>query len=128
MVSTKITDFQVSWTADHEQYFQGHGISEAKWTHCAIGVGETMREALDDALETLSMAYNIDTSNNDWMEGLEDKIITELISQVREPEMLDWNISDARAGYCENAECSNEDCAVCAGEWHYYVMVDVKVE
>ncbi len=49
-----IKEFSVSFQADHEQYWQGHGIACTNYTHCATGCGETLRDAFEDALEDLS--------------------------------------------------------------------------
>jgi len=43
---------------DAEQYFQGCGASFTEFDECATGIGDTAREAFDDALESLAQ--------NDW--------------------------------------------------------------
>jgi hypothetical protein len=35
-------------------YFQGHGIAFTKWADCATGIGDTLIDALNDALESLA--------------------------------------------------------------------------
>ncbi len=153
----RIAEFRVSWTADHEQYFPGHGIAFTDWTHCAVGCGETLRESFEDAVGELDFDSPIDRTQYNEM-------LAELTTQVQEPEMLDWDIVKAECdeegehektcptcdGYnavhadefettgsltdCETCDGGgtvtdeDPDCAVCAGEWHYYVMIDVKVE
>ena len=150
----KITSFNVSWTADHEQYWQGHGIAFTNYTHCAIGCGETLREAFGDALEDLAQQDITDADNFDMFEK---EMLAELASQVKEPELLDLDIVQ---GYCpdkgdhkrecphsnpapndpmDHSDCEycddseevtdeDPDCAVCAGDWHFYVSIDVTVE
>ena len=135
----KIEEFRITWTADHEQYFQGHGIACTDYTHCATGYGNTLRDALEDALESLAQqSFDID-------KDLEAAMLEELESQVEKPELLDMDIVEAYCTDehtieyhyddcpedCESEACFIEDddpdCSVCAGEWHYYVMVDLKV-
>lgn len=129
----KITDFSVSWEADHEQYWQGHGIAFSDYDECATGCGETLREAFEDALDSLAQ--------NDlrFTDEQEKALVEDLVSQVKDPAMLDWSIDNPRSGYCDfvakedgtedhQTEEHIEDCAVCAGDWHYYVNIDVKVE
>lgn len=145
-----IESFNVSWQADHEQYYRGHGIVFTEYTHCATGVGETLREAFEDSLEQLADSDGLDYTG--YLAPLEDAMLAELTAQVKEPEMLDWTVVQ---GYCDAPECckcglqihdtefmdedepyhimcpmDNDDaeCAVCAGEWHYYVSIDVRVK
>ena len=48
-------DFEViDHGVDHEQYFQGCGVSCTEFTACATGVGESAHDALEDALESLA--------------------------------------------------------------------------
>ena len=153
MAKTKrIMDFRVNWVADHEQYYQGHGIAGPgmeHWTHSATGNGNTLRDAFEDALEGLAQQdIDVDgmvkvatkTASPDWFGpsvdvAFEDAVLAELTEQVKEPEMLDWDIADHRTGYCEcktaeqiEAHEDDSQCAVCAGEWYFYVNVDVRVE
>jgi len=41
---------------EHEQYFQGCGVSFTPYTDVATGIGSDAREAFEDALESLAMA------------------------------------------------------------------------
>lgn len=41
---------------DGEQYFQGCGVAYTEFSYVATGIGETAREAFDDALEGLAQA------------------------------------------------------------------------
>lgn len=41
---------------EHEQYFQGCGVSHTDYTDIATGIGDNAREAYDDALEQLACA------------------------------------------------------------------------
>lgn len=172
MTKTKnITSFNVSWTADHEQYYRGHGIAFSDYTHSGNGVGETIREAFEDALTQLA-EQDIDIEHvlesergeDGMFFNLESAALQELIGQVRDPAMLDWDIVKAECpesgnhecsecghtngnhlgkseqltngvavwdecshGECECSEYKQDECAVCAGEWHFYVNVDVQV-
>lgn len=118
-----ITDFLVSWEADHEQYWQGHGIATTKWDDTATGCGETLREAFEDALEGLAQ-NGIEIS-----EGFEQDVLSELTAQVESASGLDKDIVEE---YCEfngdHGEEEDPDCSVCASEWHFYVSIDVMVK
>ena len=152
-MTKRITEFRVTWTADHAQYFPGHSTVFTEYTDCAVGCGETLREAFEDALESLAQqdlflretGYTTIHANR----LIEQAMLAELTSQVKKPSDLDVDIVQAecpeqgehyqqclRSGdptiECELDDCihrdDDPDCAVCAGEWHFYVMVDVKVE
>ena len=148
----KIEEFRVTWTADHEQYFQGHGIACTDYTHCATGYGSTLRESFEDAITQLQ-DYVITQADDEKVavtllitEEIEIAMLAELESQVVKPEILDWDIAaeyckfegehtiehhdDDCSEDCESEACVIEDddpdCSVCAVEWHY-VMIDLKV-
>jgi len=122
-VKRKVTEFNVTWEADHEQYWQGHGIALSNYVACATGCGDTLREAAEDALESLAQDDIELTSEQeqDLLERLED--------DLNEDYSLDTTIVESE---CNN-NCGSQDedsdsmCAVCAGEWHFYVNVDVKL-
>ena len=38
---------------DYPDYFQGFGVAFTRYNNCAVGVGMTKREALDDCLEQI---------------------------------------------------------------------------
>lgn len=66
MTQTKqITDFQVTWTADHEQYYQGHGIAFTSYTHSATGCGGNWSSGLSEELrETYAYQWLVDNYAN----------------------------------------------------------------
>ena len=142
MTTTKqITGFQVSWTADHEQYYLGHSLAFSPYTHSGQGCGETLREAFEDALDNLA-EQDIDVNaplSGTFGNELEQDMLVELTSQVKDPAMLDWDIVQAECpAHGKHAEPDSkewsdggalaEDCTICAGEWHFYVNVDVRLE
>jgi hypothetical protein len=43
---------------DHEQYFPGVGVAYTAWDECYAGIGETLAEAIDDALENAAQDTN----------------------------------------------------------------------
>jgi len=47
---------------DHEQYFQGVGTAYTEWDSVFVGIGETLREAIEDALEMAAQG-DIDTTD-----------------------------------------------------------------
>lgn len=58
---------------EHEQYFQGCGISHSKWDEVASGVGSTPMEAYEDALDSLAQnGWDTETLPQDG-EGLSKK-------------------------------------------------------
>jgi hypothetical protein len=55
---------------EHEQYFQGCGISCTRFDDIATGIGDSVAEAIDDCLEQLAC--------NDWeVDGMEKRICKE---------------------------------------------------
>lgn len=56
------TEIRISYEREFEDYFQGHGISYTRFTWCVTGIGDTIPEALDDALEQLATDSHWDTS------------------------------------------------------------------
>jgi hypothetical protein len=63
-----IVEFEiVDHGIENEQYFQGCGIAFTEYDDVATGIGDTLEEAIDDALESLAQ--------NDWdTEGMEARI------------------------------------------------------
>jgi hypothetical protein len=46
---------------NYPDYFSGFGVSFTEYTDCAVGIGDTPQEALDDALEMLAQSgWNVD--------------------------------------------------------------------
>lgn len=162
----RINNLNVEWTADHNQYFQGHGIAFTDWDACATGCGETLNEAIEDALEQLA-EQDITISH-----AQEQEIRDQIRGELKQGYGLETTIVDAqcpergehalctcghehgmrfaggprgvvRDNRCVTSmnnvgiECAcgdfeqdteNVDCAVCAGDWHFYVSVDVKTK
>ena len=51
---------------EHEQYFQGCGVSFTEFTDCYTGIGASAQEAADDAAEQAAMSgWNVDCLEND---------------------------------------------------------------
>lgn len=49
---------------EHEQYFQGCGVSFTEFTDVATGIGSDAYEAFDDALESLAQAgWDVDQAD-----------------------------------------------------------------
>jgi hypothetical protein len=87
---------------EHEQYFQGCGISHSKWDEVASGVGSTPMEAYEDALDSLAQnGWDVESLPQDG-EGLSKK------SEIPPNEPIGYNPS----GYSEDL--------------HHYVCVYVK--
>ena len=118
-----VKEYAVSWECDHEQYWQGHGISFTKYAECATGCGSSLREALYDALDCLAQ------SDIELTDDQNKEIEADLASQIRAPYNLDTDITVEcdHAEPDENGPVDGEElaCAICAGEWFYYVNIDV---
>lgn len=65
----KVKQFEIiNHGVEHSQYFQGCGVSLTKYDECATGTGNSYKEALNDALESLAQ--------NEWevSEDLEQEV------------------------------------------------------
>ena len=71
---------------EHEQYFQGCGTAFTEFTDVYTGIGDTPKDALEDALESAAW--------DDWnVDGIENDLSDE--SDIPEPE------DDEEDGLCE---------------------------
>lgn len=53
----RITELEFeSYGVDHEQYFRGASTAFTMWDECYVGIGNTEREAAEDAIEEAAMA------------------------------------------------------------------------
>lgn len=94
---------------EHSQYFQGCGTSFTRWQHVATGVGDTLIDALEDALE---MALS-------GVGAVEDD--KELVRLVREsPECAEWS-QDTGSAHDDCVGSDQRDHAEC--ELHYFVSI-----
>jgi len=66
---------------DHEQYFPGVGTAYTGWDSVFTGIGETLREAIEDALESAAQG-DIDTTNIDPTAGFSS---SELDAPLHDP-------------------------------------------
>lgn len=53
-----IEKFEFNSTVDHAQYWQGVGVSFTEFDEVFTGVGDTEREALDDAIEQFAQTHS----------------------------------------------------------------------
>jgi hypothetical protein len=76
---------------EHSQYFQGHGLWGNRWQDCATGIGDSEKQALDDALEQLaSNGWDVEGVKVDGLEKLtefQEEHIKELIGDNEESEL-----------------------------------------
>lgn len=158
MSTKRITDFRVTWEASHAQYYQGHSTMFTEYTHSGQGCGETLREAFEDSMEQLCeqdvflSGKTEDGSEQRELLEFQAVALAQLVAQLKDPAMLEWDIvrAECPVGGQHTKECAHtinepvqecivlecdgaqndedHDCAVCAGEWHFYVNVDVVVE
>lgn len=49
---------------EHEQYFQGCGVSYTEYEDCYTGIGQTLWEALDDALDIMATEEKYEYNSN----------------------------------------------------------------
>ena len=68
-MAKRIVEFElVDHGIEHEQYFQGCGVSFTQFEDVATGIGDNPAEAIDDALECLAQM--------DWdVDGMETRIL-----------------------------------------------------
>jgi hypothetical protein len=59
----------------HEQYFQGAGVSFTDWPECYTGIGSSEKEAANDALEQAAMEWEVPDDLSDEAEGFDDTSI-----------------------------------------------------
>ena len=100
IMDKRIVDFCVMWT--DEQYFPGHNAALPKYTHYAIGVGKTLHEAFENALDRLSEQEPFRSNSVQQPSDFYQQMQEALAQQVKDPSML-----DKRADY--------------------YVMIEVKI-
>lgn len=101
----KVIKYQVN---DHGpqncQMFQGHGTAFSDWDDCAIGTGDSFKEAFEDAKGSLAQ--------NDW-----DVSKIRLPRQRNKTKSVKWWFR--QQGVIGRGEEPNEDC-------YYYVSIDVR--
>lgn len=139
MSKRKVVDFRVGSEIDTPDYWQGHGTAFTHYTDCATGNGGTLREALDDALESLAQG-DIEVS-----EEQEQAMLSE-IGPGLDVELPVYcpkcgNADNVSADTPEDTEAwedigSDYACTVCkltfdasdTAEQYYYVSVDVTTD
>lgn len=75
---------------EHSQYFQGCGVAFTEFVDCFTGIGDTAREALDDAIENAAMAgYSVESLEGELkgMDNLES--VSETLLKEIETEWID---------------------------------------
>jgi len=55
----EVTDLGI----EHEQFFQGFGVSNTEYDSCAVGIGNSEAGALDDCLEQIAMLGDVDAGD-----------------------------------------------------------------
>ena len=123
-----VKTYSISWTADHEQYYQGHGVAFTDFEESVTGCGSTLQEAFDDALEMIAQQED----SIDITPELGSNLKTLLIGEIRNgrESVLSIDIADKRFGYCTSRKTAKhkEDCSVCGGEWYFYVSIDYTLQ
>ena len=64
----KIIEYQIiDHGVEHEQYFQGYGISFTRFEDIATGIGDSPKNALEDALDQLATGgWDTDVINDEF--------------------------------------------------------------
>jgi hypothetical protein len=92
----KVKDFEVSDLGmENSQYFQGYGVAFTRFEYCAYGIGDNPREALDDCLDQIASACDVDTTD------LERRIIA-LYPDFAKPESELPSVSAEYGDDCED--------------------------
>ncbi len=127
---------------DSEQYFQGCGVSFTEYDHVSTGMGDTVREALDDALDQLAMSgYTLGPELNAEVKTADDEslifphcpkcgngaqsIDDPSIPDLDDPDLEGWTDEgrDHACSSCRYSFASDQDGS---SESHVYVSVRVK--
>lgn len=106
-----VSECRISFTADHSQYWQGHGIACTEYNACATGAASTLAESLEDALDQLAQ-QDIELSAAQVAE-----LRSELRSQLKPEYDLD---TDIVAAYCDDLGNHTKSCETCEGTGTVY--------
>lgn len=90
---------------EHEQDFQGHGVSFTRFTECVTGIGHTAGEALEDAIEALDFKISLSSAQID--------LLNEHLGE--------WRIQEGEE------KAMGMDRELGEGEW-WYVSIDLVTE
>ena len=103
MTQKRTEDYEISnYGIENAQYFQGHGTSCTKFEYCSLGVGDSYRMAMEDALDQAAQAgFDIELEAADL------------------PEQPANNIESAWEYHCR--DCEELDHDNCESEMYYYV-------
>lgn len=108
---TKVTKWEmVDLGIEHSQYFQGFGRCGTGFESAVYGIGEDPREALDDCLEHIASAYDVD------VEQLEREILAEYPALADVDECF-------RASVGFNAELSDDEESDDCAEVYYHIGI-----
>jgi hypothetical protein len=110
---------------EHSQYFQGAGTAFTRFDACYTGIGDSLGEALDDAVEQLAMSDEYDPKSlpDGWDESmLADKVdrITPIIESNCECEGCARNAETGAINCTHDCRCFEES------ELHCFVTLYVK--
>lgn len=102
-MQTVTTDYSITdYGIENADYFQGHGVAFTRFAHCALGCGDSYREALEDALDSAAQAgFDIELGASDL------------------PGQPANNTNSAWEYHCQH--CEQEDHEDCESNLYYYV-------
>lgn len=136
MAKRKVVDFRVTAEIDTPDYWQGHGTAFTAYTDCATGNGGTLREALDDALDSLAQD-DIEVSDEQSAAMLEEiGPGLDVTLPVHCPKCGNADCVEENPDFGEEGDSADYGCTACdyvfdsddTGEQYYYVSVDVTTE
>jgi len=116
----RITKLQlIDHGIEHEQYFQGCGVSFTSYSYCVTGIGDDIREAIEDCLDQIAMQH---TGVDNWpfVERLicEQQLGAYEMNDIRSESVSD-HIAAERGAMADN----HEDADDLDYDLHYYVSI-----
>ncbi len=102
-MKTVTTDYGITdYGIENADYFQGHGTAFTEYEYCALGCGDSYREALEDALDSAAQqGFDIELEASDL------------------PEQPANNVNSAWEYHCQH--CEQEEHDNCESNLYYYV-------
>lgn len=80
---TIISDYEIiRHGVEHSDYFQGCGTAFSKFEHVSTGIGDTEKEAFEDALESMAMGHSFGEGQIEKLEADETKWDTRDIQEA----------------------------------------------
>ena len=130
VIDQQIAEYEIQTAVDSSSYWQGAGTAFTDYTDLATGIGESERDALDDALEQLAMSgWDVTGDVRDALDAHRD--LTSTVEDVHldcEPCTVCVGCVDGHGGDDGDGDYSLEDCHEHSEncEVQYFVTVRVR--